>query len=178
MVYLIHIIIYFIFYLKKVAAGHIDADAIIHFGHACMSKITRLPLLYVFYNFKINKEALLNSITKAYPNRNTEICVFYNTGYYYQLGKMFIFLYIVYVNLFFPLDSIKQTLIEYTNIYYGELAINEEADFLGWLKPDVNLENCVIVYLGADDQSFFNLSITLKGKCKFIMKCFLYSFFY
>ncbi|KAI0028210.1 putative diphthamide synthesis protein-domain-containing protein [Vararia minispora EC-137] len=32
----------------EVAAQHVDAEAIVHYGHACMSKTYRMPVLYVF----------------------------------------------------------------------------------------------------------------------------------
>ncbi|KAI0065169.1 diphthamide biosynthesis protein [Artomyces pyxidatus] len=34
--------------VDEVAAQHVDADVVIHYGHACMSKTYRLPVIYVF----------------------------------------------------------------------------------------------------------------------------------
>ncbi|KAI9439278.1 diphthamide biosynthesis protein [Lactarius indigo] len=34
--------------VDEVAAQHVDADAVVHYGHACMSKTYRLPVIYVF----------------------------------------------------------------------------------------------------------------------------------
>jgi len=31
-----------------VAAQHVDADAMVHYGHACMSQTSRLPVIYIF----------------------------------------------------------------------------------------------------------------------------------
>jgi diphthamide biosynthesis protein 2 len=34
--------------VDEVAAQHVDADAVVHYGRACMSKTYRLPVIYVF----------------------------------------------------------------------------------------------------------------------------------
>ncbi|KAJ7119648.1 putative diphthamide synthesis protein-domain-containing protein [Mycena epipterygia] len=34
--------------VDEVAAQHVDADAMVHYGHACMSQTSRLPVIYVF----------------------------------------------------------------------------------------------------------------------------------
>lgn len=34
--------------VDEVAASHVNADAMVHYGHACMSKTYRLPVIYVF----------------------------------------------------------------------------------------------------------------------------------
>ncbi|KAI0821748.1 diphthamide biosynthesis protein [Trametes gibbosa] len=33
--------------VDEVAAQHVDADALVHYGHACMSQTSRLPVIYV-----------------------------------------------------------------------------------------------------------------------------------
>ncbi|KAG9123716.1 Diphthamide biosynthesis protein 2 [Ceratobasidium sp. 392] len=34
--------------VDEVAAAHIDADVVVHYGHACLSPTSRLPVIYVF----------------------------------------------------------------------------------------------------------------------------------
>lgn len=72
------------------AASHIDADAIIHFGHACLSRVVRLPLLYVLPNFQIDATQLSQQITEKFPQDIDEpLMVFYNVGFHYKLRKLF-----------------------------------------------------------------------------------------
>ncbi|KAI0052230.1 diphthamide biosynthesis protein [Auriscalpium vulgare] len=40
--------------VDEVAAQHVDADAVIHYGHACMSQTYRLPVIYVFGKKPVN----------------------------------------------------------------------------------------------------------------------------
>ncbi len=34
--------------VDEVAAKHVDADLVVHYGHACLSATARLPVIYVF----------------------------------------------------------------------------------------------------------------------------------
>lgn len=51
------------------------------------------------------------------------------------------------------------------NIDIGKLAENEEADILCWsLKNNQTTENYTCIYIGSDNQSFFNISMGIKCK--------------
>lgn len=73
--------------VDEVAAEHIYADSIIHFGHACLSKAVRLPILYVFPTYKINTVDFARAVEAELINKDESIVVFYDVGYYYELGK-------------------------------------------------------------------------------------------
>ncbi|EIM84817.1 diphthamide biosynthesis protein [Stereum hirsutum FP-91666 SS1] len=49
----------------EVAAQHVDADAIVHFGHACMSKTYRIPVLYVFGKKKIDVQDCAHKLVES-----------------------------------------------------------------------------------------------------------------
>lgn len=70
----------------QVAASHFDANAIIHFGHACLSKVSGLPVHYVFPSFQLNPTAFADELKKTLSNTAEDIAIFYSTGYFYQLG--------------------------------------------------------------------------------------------
>ncbi|KAI9451826.1 diphthamide biosynthesis protein [Lactarius psammicola] len=57
--------------VDEVAAQHVDADAVVHYGHACMSKNYRLPVIYVFgkkpVDVKDAAKMLLESCTSSNP---------------------------------------------------------------------------------------------------------------
>lgn len=74
---------YFIF---QIAASHVSANAIIHFGHACLSKVSRLPVHYVFPHFKFDPDKLRQEFQRYFANIDEEILVFYATGFVYGLG--------------------------------------------------------------------------------------------
>lgn len=70
----------------QVAAMHVNADAIIHFGHACLSKVSRLPVHYVFLHFKFDAVKFGEELHKTLPKLDESILVFYSNGLFYQLG--------------------------------------------------------------------------------------------
>ncbi|KAH7914892.1 putative diphthamide synthesis protein-domain-containing protein [Hygrophoropsis aurantiaca] len=43
--------------VDEVAAQHVDADLVVHYGHACMSQTSRLPVVYVFGRKPIDVDA-------------------------------------------------------------------------------------------------------------------------
>lgn len=68
----------------------------------------------------------------------------------------------------FVLDAIANKLhqLNYINIEIGKLADDgAEPDILCWsIKNNENTENCVCVFVGHDNQSFFNISMSIKCK--------------
>ncbi|TFK67322.1 diphthamide biosynthesis protein [Pluteus cervinus] len=52
--------------VDEVAAQHVDAELIIHYGHACMSQHSRLPVLYVFGRKNIDVETVVDGLVDVY----------------------------------------------------------------------------------------------------------------
>lgn len=133
----------------QIAAAHIQADSVIHFGHACLSKVTRLPVLYVFNKYQIDVEAFTNAFTTQFPDKMEKFFIFYDVG------------------AFATIDIIANRLhqLNYLNVDIGRLAENEEPDILCWtLKNNQTTENYTCVYIGNDNQSLFNISMGIKCK--------------
>lgn len=76
------------FFRFQVAASHVDADAIIHFGHACLSKVSRLPVQYVFTKSTFDVTKFAEQIEKWLPSIDGDVVVFVPTHYFYHLGKL------------------------------------------------------------------------------------------
>lgn len=53
--------------VDEVAAAHVEAEALIHFGHACLSRTARLPTLYVFSRLPIDIQQATRTIVDALP---------------------------------------------------------------------------------------------------------------
>lgn len=51
--------------VDEVAAQHVDADAMVHYGHACMSQTSRLPVIYVFGKSPIEVEDCVTKIAET-----------------------------------------------------------------------------------------------------------------
>ncbi|TCD70390.1 Diphthamide biosynthesis protein 2 [Steccherinum ochraceum] len=51
--------------VDEVAAQHVDADAMVHYGHACMSQTSRLPVIYVFGRKDIDTDECVRQISEC-----------------------------------------------------------------------------------------------------------------
>ncbi|KAK2459520.1 hypothetical protein APHAL10511_008462 [Amanita phalloides] len=58
--------------VDEVAAQHVDADAMVHYGYACMSQTSRLPVIFVLGKRKIDTghcvETLVNTLKSNVPS--------------------------------------------------------------------------------------------------------------
>ena len=55
----------YFFSVDEVAAEHIGADSVIHFGRSCLTPTQRLPVLNIFTVLPLNTEAFESSILKS-----------------------------------------------------------------------------------------------------------------
>ncbi|KIL58577.1 hypothetical protein M378DRAFT_170393 [Amanita muscaria Koide BX008] len=58
--------------VDEVAAQHVDADAIVHYGYACMSQTSRLPVIHVFGKKTIDTEHCVQAFLEAIKS-NSEL---------------------------------------------------------------------------------------------------------
>ena len=71
-----------------VAAEHYFADAIIHFGHSCLSVVDKMPVYYVFEKLPLDLESIqadLNNIKAS--NQEEKLIILYDVSYCYLYGK-------------------------------------------------------------------------------------------
>lgn len=129
--------------VDETASAHITADSIIHFGPACLSKTSRLPVYYVFPRYTLNVDSFAEQFRSHFADKDEKLALFYDAGYSYDL------------------PAIKDALGHcYTDLMFGKLALQNEVSTLGWQQLPTN-RTCV--YVGADNQTFFVLSLTVHA---------------
>ena len=70
--------------VDEVAASHINADAIIHYGHSCLSNTEKVPTLYVFGKSKLN---VVDFSLKAHQLfTENKVIVLYDVSYYHYIS--------------------------------------------------------------------------------------------
>ncbi|RMX51186.1 hypothetical protein pdam_00004083 [Pocillopora damicornis] len=67
--------------VDEVAAEHIEADLIIHYGRACLSQTRRLPVLHVFGKWPINGQSCLEQFGQLFPDTEVKVIVFCDVVY-------------------------------------------------------------------------------------------------
>ncbi|KAK1830087.1 putative diphthamide synthesis protein-domain-containing protein [Podospora conica] len=59
--------------VDEIAAEHVDAEAVVHYGRSCLSPTSRLPVIYVFTRQTLDLEAALTAFEKEYPDKSSKV---------------------------------------------------------------------------------------------------------
>lgn len=59
--------------VDEVAAEHVNADAVVHYGRACLSPTVRLPVLHVFTHTSLDISQVVSSFKEAIPEYDTRV---------------------------------------------------------------------------------------------------------
>lgn len=73
--------------VDEVAAEHVGADCIVHYGGACLSPSNRLPLMYVFERGPLDLDACTSAFRELYPDTQSWIILLYDVNYVHAIGK-------------------------------------------------------------------------------------------
>ncbi|KAM9324633.1 2-(3-amino-3-carboxypropyl)histidine synthase subunit 2 [Gastrophryne carolinensis] len=74
--------------VDEVAAEHVDADALVHYGRACLSPSCRLPVTYVFGRKPVNLDRCVESFHKLLVDQETPVVVLSDVVYHHILGDL------------------------------------------------------------------------------------------
>ncbi|KAJ8010677.1 hypothetical protein DPEC_G00077610 [Dallia pectoralis] len=85
--------------VDEVAAEHVSADCIVHYGRACLSPSGRLPLMYVFERRPVDLETCAASFRELYPDRQTHIILLYDVNYAHIIDELLLLLIPEYPNI-------------------------------------------------------------------------------
>ena len=61
--------------VDEVAAEHVDADAVVHYGRSCLSPTARLPVIYVFTHKALPLEPVVRAFQETYPDLSTKVVI-------------------------------------------------------------------------------------------------------
>ncbi|CAL1540844.1 unnamed protein product [Lymnaea stagnalis] len=75
--------------VDEVGAQHYRADCIIHYGHACLSPTTRLPVLYVFGQSAFDTNDCVSQIKDICPDSLLKAVLVYDTVYFHAIDKVY-----------------------------------------------------------------------------------------
>ncbi|KAL6875688.1 hypothetical protein ACP4OV_013201 [Aristida adscensionis] len=74
--------------VDEVGASHIDAQCVVHYGHACMSPTSNLPAFFVFGKASLDIGACAHSLLECSRKSNKRILVLYGLEYAYALDGL------------------------------------------------------------------------------------------
>lgn len=70
--------------MDEVAARHIEADAIIHYGHSCLSP-ANFPVFYVYPKASVDIDAAVNAMRGV---DSLDVVLFYDVSLEHLRGKL------------------------------------------------------------------------------------------
>ncbi|XP_053714384.1 2-(3-amino-3-carboxypropyl)histidine synthase subunit 2 [Synchiropus splendidus] len=74
--------------VDEVAAEHVGADCMVHYGSACLSPSKRLPLIYVFEKRPLELEACASAFRQLYPDTQSHVIVLYDVSYTHAIDDL------------------------------------------------------------------------------------------
>ncbi|MCJ1431847.1 Diphthamide biosynthesis protein 2 [Xylographa pallens] len=72
----------------EIAAEHVDADVVVHYGRACLSPTARLPVIYVFTEQHLAVEGVLAAFRETYPERGEKVILMADVTYVSHLTSI------------------------------------------------------------------------------------------
>ncbi|KAB5584911.1 putative diphthamide synthesis protein-domain-containing protein [Coniochaeta sp. 2T2.1] len=67
--------------VDEIAAEHVDADVVVHFGRACLSPTSRLPIIYVFTKHPLDEAAVLEAFESDFQDRQSKVILMADVTY-------------------------------------------------------------------------------------------------
>lgn len=74
--------------VDEVAAEHVDADVVVHYGRSCLSPTARLPVIYVYTSKPLELESVVQSFLCTYPEKDAKICLMADIPYGHHLNDL------------------------------------------------------------------------------------------
>nr|XP_057916899.1 2-(3-amino-3-carboxypropyl)histidine synthase subunit 2 [Doryrhamphus excisus] len=106
--------------VDEVAAEHVGADCVVHYGRACLSPSKRLPLMYIFDRRRIDVAKCTSAFRELYPDTQADVLVLYDVRYAHAID-----------------DVVAMLRDDYPNLVTSQLAVEGEMCYgLNKKEPD------------------------------------------
>lgn len=75
--------------VDEVAAEHVDADVVVHYGRACLSPTARLPVIYVFTRKPLPIEPVVRAFKSTYPDPSVKVILAADVTYAHHVPDVY-----------------------------------------------------------------------------------------
>ncbi|XP_074858624.1 2-(3-amino-3-carboxypropyl)histidine synthase subunit 2 [Carettochelys insculpta] len=144
--------------VDEVAAEHVGAEALVHYGPACLSPCRKLPVLHVFGRRALDTERCAGAFRELYPDRQSHVVVLSEVAYAHALGEL--------EQLLCP---------EYPHVVFSRLAcagapagpgLVQQSGRLLALEAQRGLQDYAVFYVGAEGLALTNFLLSWNC-CRF-----------
>ncbi|XP_076247928.1 diphthamide biosynthesis 2 [Calliopsis andreniformis] len=147
--------------VDEIAAQHVHADGIIHFGHACLNPTVRVPVFHVLPKKDIDVTEVTSQFKSTFEDTSKRILFFYDIAYAYKIESIQKILCPVYENLIF--SSLNCT----SNVEFTDTKDSSSIVTLGRtfnLEEGYKVEDYEAFFLGSGGKTFVTLTTTIPAK--------------
>ena len=74
--------------VDEVAAEHIDAQVVVHYGRSCLSPTARLPVIYIFTTKPLDLDSAVASFIATYPHHEGKIVLMADIPYHHHVPEL------------------------------------------------------------------------------------------
>ncbi|RKP26913.1 putative diphthamide synthesis protein-domain-containing protein [Syncephalis pseudoplumigaleata] len=148
--------------VDEIAAQHVDADFIVHYGPSCLSATQRLPVMYVFGRGSIDIKACATAFDELYGERRDDnIVIVGDVIYEHAIDDLVAELRGLpasYTRL-----MVARALAESSGTTASSLGRNASSQLTGRqldLPAGLTLNDCRIFYIGEESRTLTNLLMT------------------
>lgn len=86
--------------VDEIAAEHVDADVVVHYGRACLSPTARLPVIYVFTVQPLAIDSVVGAFQRIFQDVRERVVLMADVSYSHHLPSLFEALTLLgYINL-------------------------------------------------------------------------------
>lgn len=75
--------------VDEIAAEHIDAHVVVHFGRSCLSPTSRLPVIYVFTKHVLDLDDALQSFEAEFPDKDSKTVIMADVTYQDHVPELY-----------------------------------------------------------------------------------------
>lgn len=75
--------------VDEIAAEHVEADVVIHYGRSCLSPTSRLPVIYVFTKHQINMEDAVASFEAEFADKEAKVVLMADVAYQDHVPELY-----------------------------------------------------------------------------------------
>ncbi|KAK3707743.1 Diphthamide biosynthesis protein 2 [Vermiconidia calcicola] len=74
--------------VDEVAAEHVDAEVVVHYGRSCLSPTARLPVIYVFTSKPLDLDVAVQCFKATYKKLDEKVCLMADIPYSHHIPNM------------------------------------------------------------------------------------------
>ncbi|KAK7526317.1 putative diphthamide synthesis protein-domain-containing protein [Phyllosticta citriasiana] len=74
--------------VDEIAAEHVDADVVVHYGRSCLSPTARLPVIYVFTTRPLELDPVVACFEQTYPDKQRKVVLMADIPYSSYLPEL------------------------------------------------------------------------------------------